>query len=191
MAARPLHGLHSVEQFAEFQRSMRLSVAPTGEAQHDAAERTSDCLFTNQPQVSCRSYQSGSSVVNPGFLTGISSVARPALVSQLNRGIGPRLIAKVLAHMSSRSPCTRCCTGNTEHVGQSQELPLGARFSSILSPAKDLAVDSCDLYSPIEIEYRRNNRLIPSFCIESRASKLTCTSRSGNRNRPPSQSICR
>jgi hypothetical protein len=52
MAARPLHGLQSVEQFADFQRSMRLSRTPTGEAHHDAAERTSAHLLTNQ--VSCK-----------------------------------------------------------------------------------------------------------------------------------------
>jgi hypothetical protein len=99
MAARPLHGLHSADQFAEFQRNLRLSIIPTGEAHHDAAEETSAHASY---QVSCKSSRA-SSVVNLGFLTGISSITRPAPVMLMFLSSTPRFGA--LDIQSSQSIC--------------------------------------------------------------------------------------
>jgi hypothetical protein len=51
MAARPLHGLQSVEQFAEFQKNLRLPVIPTGEAHQETSARLLTNQFRCQPRV--------------------------------------------------------------------------------------------------------------------------------------------
>jgi hypothetical protein len=39
--------------------------------------------------------------------------------------------------------------------GRRQDLRASVRSSTVSSPAKDSAVKTCNLYSPIDIEYRR------------------------------------
>jgi hypothetical protein len=148
MAARPLHGLHLADQFAEFQRNLRLSIIPTGEAHHDAAEETS--AHANY-QVSCKSSRA-SSVVNLGFLTGISSITRPAPVMLMFLSSTPGFSApnsqssqsicvsfQAMAAVSPSSSCNSASLSEGSSAG-SLDSSDGGRMQSPVSSLWDLAL---------------------------------------------------